>query len=69
MASLAADVDYPNFKDAVRERQGKTAYEHALHLVWTTMSRTQPGGPYGMGGPAYPPVPDGEPRATRKGLR
>jgi hypothetical protein len=62
MASLAADVDYPNFKAAVLERQGKTRYERALHEVWTAMARTQPGGPYGDGGGrvGYPPIPSGE---------
>jgi hypothetical protein len=46
MALLASELDYPNFKSAVLERQGRSAYEKALHAVWSVMARTQPGGPY-----------------------
>ena len=61
---LALSVDYPNFKNAVREKQGESLYEKALHKVWTVMGKTQPGGPYGWGGIDYPPVPKGEPRSA-----
>jgi hypothetical protein len=34
--------------------------------VWAALSRTQPGGPYGVGGPDYPPVPADEPRPAHR---
>lgn len=43
---LSRDVDYENFKGVVKEWQGPTKYERALHEVWGTMARTQPIPPY-----------------------
>lgn len=60
LAELGRQLDYSNFKDAVRRRQGASVYEQALHVVWQELGRTQPGGPYGSGGSRYPNVPDGE---------
>jgi hypothetical protein len=40
VAALAANVDYPNFKDKVTEEQGRE--RHNLYMdVWTTMSNAQ----------------------------
>lgn len=49
---LAREVKYPNFKNEVMRFEGKakaSRYESALHSVWTTLGRLQPGGPYGRG--------------------
>jgi len=42
-AELAGETDYDNFKSEVARHQGKagTAYEHALHDVWSVMNRLQ----------------------------
>jgi len=44
VAELAEETDYDNFKSEVARHQGKAgaAYEHALHDVWSVMSRLQP---------------------------
>ena len=65
MEHVAGEIDYGNFKDAVRNRQGPTLYEKALHKVWGIMAGLQPGGPYGVGSGSYPPVPEGEPKRGR----
>ncbi len=39
-AALAAEIDYPNFKDAVAERQGHERAE-LYHDVWAVMYRVQ----------------------------
>lgn len=39
-AALAASIDYPNFKDAVAERQGPDRIE-LYHDVWAVMHRLQ----------------------------
>ena len=39
-AGLAADIDYPNFKDAVAHRQGASR-AHLYHDVWNVMYRLQ----------------------------
>jgi hypothetical protein len=66
MAQLALEVDYPNFKSAVYRRQGASAYEGALHTVWSVLGRIQPLGPYGVGGERFPRAPRGEPRPRRR---
>ena len=68
LAELGRRIDYSNFKDTVRRRQGPSVYEQALHAVWHELGRTQPGGPYGSGGSRYPPIPDGE-QARQRGQR
>jgi hypothetical protein len=40
VALIAEEVDYPNFKSAVAERQGWERAE-PLHEVWTTLRRLQ----------------------------
>lgn len=39
LVALAEDMDYDNFKSEVARFQGPdgTAYEHALHKVWSVM--------------------------------
>lgn len=39
-ARLAADIDYPNFKDVVADRQGSTRAA-LYHDIWATMYRLQ----------------------------
>jgi len=43
VAELANETDYDNFKSAVAKHQGAngTAYNHALHDVWTVMNWLQ----------------------------
>jgi hypothetical protein len=43
LAELARETDYDNFKSEVAEHQGPagSAYEHALHEVWSVMYRLQ----------------------------
>jgi hypothetical protein len=69
MANVARAVDYDNFKSAAGAKRGFGRFEKALHEVWSVMSRLQPGGPYGHGGKQYPPIPEGEPGAAKKGGR
>src|SRR3954471_15009622 len=51
VARMARGIDYGNFKSQVlaETRAGRvsTAYERALHTVWSVLGRTQEGGPYG----------------------
>lgn len=49
MARLAGEIEYDNFKTAVKNYQGPTHYEQVLHHVWDTVGSLQPGGPYGWG--------------------
>lgn len=42
LSQIAAEIDYPNFKDSVRERKLHDAYMN----VWSDMGQLQPGGPY-----------------------
>jgi hypothetical protein len=49
MARLAGEIEYDNFKSAVKLYQGPTPYEQVLHNVWDTVGTLQPGGPYGWG--------------------
>ena len=37
MGGLVGDIDYDNFKNEVRQVQGATEYEEALHEVWGVM--------------------------------
>jgi hypothetical protein len=62
IVALAREVTYPNFKNAVYARQGRSRYETILHRVWDLFAKLQPGGPYGSGGKGYPQIPKGEPR-------
>jgi hypothetical protein len=41
--ALAGEIDYDNFKGAVARHQGRddSAYEHALHDVWSVMYELQ----------------------------
>ncbi len=64
LAALAAEIEYPNFKSAVLAKQGATAYEKALHSIWTVLSKIQPRGPYGWGGAEYPSARPGEPETS-----
>ncbi len=41
LAALVADLDYPNFKDAVAERQG-VARAHIYSKVWSMLRRLEP---------------------------
>lgn len=41
VTELAQEVDYDNFKTAVYKEQGKSAYEAALHRVWSVMYELQ----------------------------
>ena len=41
VAALVEELDYHNFKDAVYDLEGSSAYEKSLHDVWTTMSKLQ----------------------------
>lgn len=64
--ALAAEAaTYSNFKDEVMRYEGRkkkaSRYENALHSIWTTLGRLQPGGPYGTGGAGFPAIPKGEP--------
>ena len=45
-AALAEEIDYPNFKNAVADRQGP-ARAHAYSDVWVTLLGLQEGGHYG----------------------
>lgn len=45
-AVLAEEIDYPNFKSAVAERQG-SARAHVYSDVWVTLLALQEGGRYG----------------------
>ncbi len=36
-AELVEELDYHNFKDAVYSVDGASAYESALHKVWSTL--------------------------------
>ncbi len=45
-AALAKEIDYPNFKNAVAERQG-TGRAHVYSDVWVTLLGLQEGGRYG----------------------
>jgi len=46
VAELAREIDYPNFKDAVAERQGRER-AHVYSGVWGTLLALQQGGRYG----------------------
>lgn len=65
VVALAHEITYRNFKGAVERQFGRNRYEAALHSVWSTLARLQPGGPYGTGGSSYPPIPKGEPRRKK----
>ena len=43
LSGLAEETDYDNFKSEVARHQGRrgTAYEHALHEVWSVMNGLQ----------------------------
>ena len=45
-AALAEEIDYPNFKNAVAERQGSER-AHVYSDVWVTLLGLQEGGRYG----------------------
>ena len=60
LAEMGRAVTYDNFKSEVARVEGASRYERALHDVWAVMGETQPRGPYGQGGPGYPPVPEDE---------
>ena len=45
-AELAREIDYPNFKNAVAERQGSSR-AHVYSGVWGILLRLQEGGRYG----------------------
>lgn len=45
-AALADEIDYPNFKNAVAERQGP-GRAHVYSDVWVTLLGLQEGGRYG----------------------
>jgi len=40
LSKFVADLDYPNFKDAVAERQGRSRAD-VYHDVWATMAEVQ----------------------------
>ena len=40
---LASEIDYSNFKDRVRAKQGASLYERLLHEVWYVMRALQGG--------------------------
>jgi hypothetical protein len=46
-AELMAEQTWSNFKTEAERMNGKGPYVTALHDVWHTMGRLQPGGPYG----------------------
>jgi hypothetical protein len=63
MAALARTITYGNFKSEVARKRGiRDEYEHALHEIWSILSRLQPGGPYGgvEDRAGYPTVPKNE---------
>ena len=43
IAQLAADIDYPNFKEAVAQTPGQEDKLGILHEIWSLMDRYQSG--------------------------